>query len=447
MLANAIIRGSSYRWLLILVLLTPGLVISGQRKYLSDSTVVSEDGENLNPKNYKFPLPINKIKALENVAFSPDGNYLASASSFNQIRVWAVSVDNPPSLRLIKVIDGDKLQIDVRFDRFWDLIFSRDNRRIICTGRIEAGSRNTSKSNMSCIQVWDVESGEMIKHRTFGFDGRPIFISNDESVAFCPYERLFSMKNPQIYFVNTETFEVTQTIDLKKIILKSGKDINDVRDYALSPNGRYFVFNTYERVGFNRRNSPQFWPFSIWDIRQDKLLYSKKIFVDNSGPLSTRATMLWLGNSSKLLLHVESFKLLPNENIKYESRIITVDAITGEEKPSTIILPIIKFKENLVVRYGFSSVDVSPDGNFLAISGKRYWGMSGEGGNGMILIFNLVKYEMVDEDIVPGLFYIPSAELYAKVSRLRYSPKGNLVAGTYDEGVIIVWRFGLQEIN
>jgi WD40 repeat protein len=157
--------------------------------------------------------------------FSPDGQWVATESSDDNVRLWETSTGQ---LRRLWV--GHRNTI-------YDLSFSPDGRTLV------TGSRDQTAI------VWDVTTGDL-KYRLSGFDGRV------PRVAFSPEGKLLAAKggyNSHVVKVwNASTGELLFTLPLP-----GRKD--DIEEIAFSPDGPELMTSSDKTV-------------LLWNMKNGELL-------------------------------------------------------------------------------------------------------------------------------------------------------------------------------
>lgn len=172
------------------------------------------------------PLFKGHSKKVNTLAFSPDGQLLATASDDNTIRIWSVHTG-----RKLKVLKGHT-------DNVLCIDFSPDGRKLL------SGSRDSQ------IKLWNITSAKEI--RTFKSHK-----SSVNSVKFSPKGDYFisgSSDNSVRYW----------KINKKKSIAVLIKHKASVNHVCFSPNGKYFTSASNDKT------------FKLWQTSSQKLVKTYK---------------------------------------------------------------------------------------------------------------------------------------------------------------------------
>jgi WD40 repeat protein len=184
------------------------------------------------------------------VAFSPDGNKVASGSKDKTIKLWNVSTGKP-----LQTLSAHR-------DKVQSVAFSPD------------GAILASGSEDNTIKLWDIETGKLIRTLK-GDDDRLSSLSIDKkmfSVAFSPYGHMLASGNwdKSITLWDVDTGKVLHFIKGRTkrfwgLIDDHGQGHEDsVNSVAFSPDG-----NTLASGGFDNA-------IKLWDVNSGKLLTSVK---------------------------------------------------------------------------------------------------------------------------------------------------------------------------
>ena len=92
-----------------------------------------------NGQKYRESIHGSTLEAIYSVAFSPDGNTIASGSAFNIVRLWDVA-----TVKLIRTLEGHTVDV-------YSVAFSPD------------GNTLASGSEDDTIRLWDVATGNLIR--------------------------------------------------------------------------------------------------------------------------------------------------------------------------------------------------------------------------------------------------------------------------------------------
>ena len=135
-------------------MLRGGFVILAKRK-VKKPTKIQENLNLIVPQNFKLQVTLESESTFNNIAWSPDGQMLASGSDDNTVQLWDAKTGK--HIKTLKVpfdelhVQNDELHIhDMDFEVL-DVVWSPD-------GQILASGHNDTK-----IRLWDVKTGKLIK--------------------------------------------------------------------------------------------------------------------------------------------------------------------------------------------------------------------------------------------------------------------------------------------
>jgi len=200
--------------------------------YNVDHTVLPEAARALHAAvmdaHLQLSLPVLSSGEVIGVAFSPDGNQLATLDAAGTVNVWDVSATGPGRVMLTF-----PNQLTNPSDLGWqDIVFSPDGKRLA------AGLDNN-------VMLWDMPSGHAISPISAGFAVR--------AIAFSPDSRRLAVSG---YFATVQTYDVASE-RLLGTIAPSGS----TEGLAFSPDGRRLAVASHDGT-------------TVWDTGSGQLLLS-----------------------------------------------------------------------------------------------------------------------------------------------------------------------------
>ena len=254
---------------------------------------------------------------INSVAFSPDGNILASGSSDETIRLWDVNTGE-----LLNTFEGHEGKIT-------SVAFSPD------------GSILASGSNDKTLHVWNANTGELIEtltpHRrtvycvAFSPDGSILASGGEDDSTHLWNAKAFD-PNPEPVLWNLETGKQVEE-NTPELLLRSLEEYTyDVYSIAFSPDGNILASGTYRDI-------------TLWDVNTGERLNTLDEYDDYEG----------VGHDDE----ITSVAFSPDGNILASADHVTIglwDVNTGK------LL-------NTFEEHRSTSVAFSPDGNILAGGG------------------------------------------------------------------------------
>jgi len=221
-------------------------------------------GLSLWPFSKKYPVALQRHESLViDLAFAPDGSWLASASVDDTIRLWPLEGEPPPPGRILGqgkfevavspegnqllvgsnsgasfvFADGSPpITLEGLAGQVWGVAFSPD-------GRLAAGAGGQFDPAERVIQIWDVESGEAVKVLEVGEE--PVVFD----LQFMPEGRLLSTSASGLLSWNVETGE-------RELIYEGMPS-----QFAASADGR--------RVVLTEKNDPAAWSGKVIHLEVD----------------------------------------------------------------------------------------------------------------------------------------------------------------------------------
>ena len=171
-------------------------------KLLSDPSIkeVVKDAKTGNPTSVKA----SHSSDVKSVAFSPDGNQLASGSSDGTVKIWRVS--NGVLLHVLKGDGGVK-----------SVVFNRDGKQLISATGNNVRNKDGTIGSVNCeVRIWDIEK-EIVLHRLLGHTGIVSSVAyNNKNVK---YPLVISGSwDGTVKIWNAETGNLYQTLDAKSAV-------------------------------------------------------------------------------------------------------------------------------------------------------------------------------------------------------------------------------------
>jgi len=149
-------------------------------------------------------------KGISSVAFSPDGNYVVSASNDKTIKIWEISTG-----KLVKTLEGHKKYVT-------SVALSSDGKYIV------------SGSNDRTVKVWEFSTGKLVRT----IRGHTWFVS---AIAVSPDGNYIISgsfdKDIKVWDINTG--DIVRTLEGHK---------KEVRSVAISPDGEYIASASSNRT-------------------------------------------------------------------------------------------------------------------------------------------------------------------------------------------------------
>jgi WD40 repeat protein len=362
---------------------------------------------------------------VNSVAFSPDGNTIASASGDSTVIIWDAKTGKD-----IKILQGHKSSV-------YSVAFSPN------------GNIIASASSDSTVIIWDVKTGKDIKilqgHKNnvysvaFSPDGNTIAsASNDKKVIIWDAKTgkdILTFKGHQSD-VNSVAFSpdgntIASASNDKKVIIwdaKTGKDIltfkghqSDVNSVAFSPDGNTIASASGDSTVI------------IWDAKTGKEIQTLKghqgdvrsvAFSPNGNTIASasgdKTVKIWNAKTGKKIQtlpghqsYVMSVAFSPDGNTiasaSGDKKVIIWDAKTGKD------IKILQGHKNNVY-----SVAFSPDGNTIASAS----------GDKKVIIWDAKTGK--DIKILQG----HKGNVYSVV----FSPDGNTIASASSDKTVIIWN-------
>ncbi|MEH2129769.1 MAG: ribosome assembly protein 4 [Nostoc sp.] len=316
------------------------------------------------------------------VAYSPNGQQLASASSDNTIKIWDVS-----SGKLLKSLSGHSSPVNL-------VAYSPNGRQL------------ASASSDKTIKIWDVSSGQLLKTLTGHSD-------TVNSVAYSPNGQQLASAS---YDKTIKIWDVSSGKLLKSLTGHS----SEVNSVAYSPNGQQLASASADKT------------IKIWDVSSGKLLktltghsnvVNSVAYSPNGQQLASASSdetiKIWDVSSGKLLKTltghsnvVNSVAYSPNgqqlASASFDRTIKIWDVSSGK------LLKSLTGHSNVV-----NSVTYSPNGQQLASAS----------GDKTIKIW----------DVSSGKLLKTLTGHSSGVNSVAYSPNGQQLASASDDKTIKIW--------
>ena len=272
-------------WCVFACLMVPFKNTSAQNR---TQTIPSNPGLSSNTKLEIFPQVGHSVKVLS-VAFSPDGNLIASGSADATIKLWNRNG------RLLRTFNGHTGMVA-------SIAFSPDGRTILSGGSDFRSLDNT-------LKLWDVATGKEIRT----FTGHPTQV---KSVVFSPDGLLALTGN------GDKTLELWNVATGQAMRTFTGHS-ESVNSVAFSPDGRTVVSGSSDKT------------IKLWDVTTTKELISfTELFWVSSVAFSPDGRTVLSGTGSD------------NKDIKVKLREVTTGKIVREFTGSTKDVYTVAFSPN-----------------------------------------------------------------------------------------------------
>jgi WD40 repeat protein len=318
-------------------------------------------------------------EVVSSVAYSPDGQTLASGSLDKTIKLWNVNTGN-----LLQTLEG-----------YSEVAYSPDGQTLALA----------SRSDDNTIKLWNVNTGKLLQ--TLKGHSDSVY-----SVVYSPNGQTLASGSDDntIKLWNVKTGKLLQTL--------TGHS-DSVWSVAYSPNGQTLVSGSRDNT------------IKLWNVKTGKLLQTLEDHSDsvNSVAYSPNGQTLASGSWDKTikLWNVKTGKLL--QTLEGHSDLVRSVAyspngqtLASGSRDSTIKLWDVKTGNLLQTLEGYSEVAYSPDGQTLALTS--------ESDDKTIKLWDVKTGKLLQT------FTAHSSSVYS----VAYSPDGQtLASGGYDK-TIKIWR-------
>lgn len=375
---------------------------------------------------------------VNDVAFSPDGNILASASSDQNIILW--DVNSHEQITLLPMRHSSSVQA-VAFNHDGSILASGDS-----NGKIVLWSIQTFDPITSFV----VKGEKTIENLVFSPDGHLLISSQtDGSAIFWDLTTYQAMNEANVFFVGSSTSvsfgensndlilagSLINAITLVEGKTKEAQTIETDTAFgivALSPNGKILAAETLSGN------------VTLWDIGTKKVIH--QFFVANNNSVyslafSSDSRYLAFGNSNHTitLWDLEPLSYLC-ETIRGTGSINDISynpangilASAGDDGIINFWNTVTKkpISEPLVAHDdGVTTIDFSPDGRLLASGGRDQ----------AVLLWDVAKQTPISEPLLGHTSW------FNRINSVRFSPDGKLLASGDADGVIIFWDVNTQQ--
>ncbi|MDZ8035633.1 ribosome assembly protein 4 [Nostoc sp. DedSLP04] len=327
--------------------------------------------------------------AVRSVAYSPNGQQLASASDDNTIKIWDVS-----SGKLLKSLTGHSKEVN-------SIAYSPN------------GQQLASASRDNTIKIWDVNSKKLLKSLT----GH----SNEvKSVAY-------SLNGKQLASASADNTIKIWDVSRGKLLKSLTGHSKEVNSIAYSPNGQQLASASADNT------------IKIWDVNSKKLLktltgHSDVVMSVDYSPNGQQLASASYDNSVKIW-DVSSGKLLKSP-IGHSSVVFSVayspdgQQLASTSDDNTIKIWDVSSKKLLKTLTGHSgrvySVAYSPNGQQLA---SASWDKT-------IKIW----------DVSSGQLFKSLTDHSKEVNSIAYSPNGQQLVSANDDKTIKIWDVSSSQL-
>jgi WD40 repeat protein len=246
---------------------------------------------NRSPLRFTYPY----VSSINDLDFSSDGRFLAIGYSEGYVRIWDIekgeSLDVPDD-----VLENERMMRSLgRLGRteVYCVKFSPDGKYVLAGGALYDFERKDASYNertdvgieVSEIRLWDVETGETIKYRSF----RDNFVN---SVAFSPDGKAYavSYENDEESGINVIKIWDTETGDVIQSIESSNGEVQSLAftpdgsklavSYFDSESGTSIVFWNLDDGSYSSMKTPYL--YRDLDFSRDGLLFSANSYEGGS---------------------------------------------------------------------------------------------------------------------------------------------------------------------
>jgi WD40 repeat protein len=318
-------------------------------------------------------------EVVSSVAYSPDGQTLASGSLDKTIKLWNVNTGN-----LLQTLEG-----------YSEVAYSPDGQTLALA----------SRSDDNTIKLWNVNTGKLLQ--TLKGHSDSVY-----SVVYSPNGQTLASGSDDntIKLWNVKTGKLLQTL--------TGHS-DSVWSVAYSPNGQTLVSGSRDNT------------IKLWNVKTGKLLQTLEDHSDSVNSVAyspngqtlasgswDKTIKLWNVKTGKLLQTLEDHSVLVR-SVAYSPNGQT---LASGSRDSTIKLWDVKTGNLLQTLEGYSEVAYSPDGQTLALTS--------ESDDKTIKLWDVKTGKLLQT------FTAHSSSVYS----VAYSPDGQtLASGGYDK-TIKIWR-------